>query len=448
MTGARIQKAIGGDDSKQSVQWLDLNGRHAAQKIRTIENLEQMSSLTKLDLSSNAISKIQHLHHVAASLTDLNLADNRIARLENLGTLTRLTRLNLNGNAIARVPPSLAALQNLQELRLADNALSILNDVQHLRPLSNLVNLALHDNPMAALPHYRSFVVYTLPFLDILDGGGVSNGDRAAAATRFGAEEVYVMDASLRREMAEKETVLDRYSAEHALLEVAEGELQALQQVSERQQEELERAAREMTEKDRVLAAKRNKLLSANHEVHQLQEHLEEMNTQLLLTEEHHYHHPRDVTLSDGDDEPRYLQAAAVREGDDALLLQFVRIDDRVREQQQQQQRVVRTFGGATAIPTQFGVERLCHHGGSGSDRDDDSSGQYVNRANMSSSVDWEEVERIQQELMAESSSPPPPARQPTGAPSQQQQQQHDHHHRDQVYHCSTSHPSYYHRSK
>ncbi len=137
---------------------LDFNGRRAITKLRTIEHLPSLPSLLRLDLSCHAIERIQNLER-GVLLQDLNLAGNRILRVEHLDRLTGLVRLNLSRNRIARIPESIAVLQRLQELRLEDNALSVLNDVRYLRPMVNLTNLVLQGNPVAALAHYRSFVV-------------------------------------------------------------------------------------------------------------------------------------------------------------------------------------------------------------------------------------------------------------------------------------------------
>ena len=159
-----------------------------------------MVNLTDLNLSSNAVQKIENLSQLA-SLRHLNLADNQITHIDPLMTLTNLESLNLAGNLIERLPRSFQRLQRLRVLRLARNKLSTvclhvtvalcsllyvqLRDIEHLRPLRNLVTLTLHGTPLSELPHMRSFVLYHLTTIEILDGQSITLQDREQASERF-----------------------------------------------------------------------------------------------------------------------------------------------------------------------------------------------------------------------------------------------------------------------
>jgi len=54
-----------------------------------------------------------------------------------------------------------------------------------LKPLKNLTNLTLAENPISSLPHYRLFLIFHLRSLEILDGQPVSPQDREQAHQRF-----------------------------------------------------------------------------------------------------------------------------------------------------------------------------------------------------------------------------------------------------------------------
>lgn len=62
----------------------------------------------------------------------------------------------------------------------------------------NLAVLTLWGNPLAALPHARAFVVYTLPTVSILDGEEVTALERADARVRFDRAELDRLRDALR----------------------------------------------------------------------------------------------------------------------------------------------------------------------------------------------------------------------------------------------------------
>jgi len=54
-----------------------------------------------------------------------------------------------------------------------------------LRPLNNLVELSMSDNPVSHLPHSQLYVIFYLRTLEILDGQSVSFEQRQTADLRF-----------------------------------------------------------------------------------------------------------------------------------------------------------------------------------------------------------------------------------------------------------------------
>lgn len=55
-----------------------------------------------------------------------------------------------------------------------------------LKSCKNLIELTLHDNPLASLGSYREFVIFQLPQLETLDDAPITTEERTAASDRFG----------------------------------------------------------------------------------------------------------------------------------------------------------------------------------------------------------------------------------------------------------------------
>lgn len=172
-------------------------GRH--EKIKTIEGLTQLTALTKLNLSGHAIAKIEGLAPLQ-SLVHVDLSFNVITHISNLDNMCNLQYLNLAGNQLQHIPKSIKALTSLTTLKLDYNNLAALRDVTHLAPLKNLVNLGLHSNPLASLPHYRLFATFHVPHLDSLDGSAVTTQQRTDATQLFAKQEHEGLSSNLDRE--------------------------------------------------------------------------------------------------------------------------------------------------------------------------------------------------------------------------------------------------------
>lgn len=174
-------------------------------QLRRLHGLEQLLGLRRASFCNNELSRIEGLEHCAL-LEELSLEDNRIVRLENLAplallcrldlgknrigcidgleTLTRLTQLSLEDNEITSLA-GLAGAHSLMELYIGNNRLEVLNEVQHLKGLMRLIILDLSGNALCVTPDYRSFAVFTLRKLKVLDGVGIEPADMHSAKEKF-----------------------------------------------------------------------------------------------------------------------------------------------------------------------------------------------------------------------------------------------------------------------
>lgn len=134
--------------------------------------------------------RIQHVENLGVTKDQCDTIDlswNALVRLDNVPVLRRLTTLNLSHNRITRIDTGLGTqLPCLHTLLLDVNALSHLHDLDPLAALP-LQRLSLRDNPVAAVPQYRLYVIFLLPRLKVLDYTRVSRDERDEAKRLFGA---------------------------------------------------------------------------------------------------------------------------------------------------------------------------------------------------------------------------------------------------------------------
>ncbi|XP_034152473.1 centriolin isoform X4 [Esox lucius] len=181
-------------------------------KFKFIENLEKCERLQVLNISHNVIEKIEKLEKLN-KLRELHLCNNRISKIEGLEHMANLQLLNLSSNNIEHVPMWLPKkLRSLRTLNLQQNKISSLQDVSRLKPLKNLIELSVAENPVSNLPHYRLFLVFHLRSLETLDEQPISQEERDQAHQRFHMEEIERLEQDLEFCMAE----MDRLQREKA----------------------------------------------------------------------------------------------------------------------------------------------------------------------------------------------------------------------------------------
>uniref|UniRef100_A0AAV2JRR0 Leucine-rich repeat and coiled-coil domain-containing protein 1 n=1 Tax=Knipowitschia caucasica TaxID=637954 RepID=A0AAV2JRR0_KNICA len=168
-------------------------------KIKSLQEVQLVSTITSLNLHCNNIPKIEGFTH-AWHLRHLDLSSNSISHIEGLSALTSLRTLNLSCNLITKVE-GLNGLVNLTRLNLSYNQINNLTGLLYLHgPQYKLNHLSLHsnqldsidhllqcllglhtlkevvlykdgaDNPLCRSPGYREIVFQSLPQLHVLDG--------------------------------------------------------------------------------------------------------------------------------------------------------------------------------------------------------------------------------------------------------------------------------------
>ncbi|CAL6078619.1 leucine-rich_repeat domain-containing protein [Hexamita inflata] len=125
-------------------------------KIENVEPLRGLVNLRDLYLSSNQIENVEPLRGLV-NLTDLSLQYNKIENVEPLRGLVNLTTLSLHENKIQNVEP-LRGLVNLTDLSLYQNQIE---NVEPLRGLVNLTTLSLQYNKIENVEPLRGLVNLT-----------------------------------------------------------------------------------------------------------------------------------------------------------------------------------------------------------------------------------------------------------------------------------------------
>ncbi|ANB12468.1 Lea1p [Sugiyamaella lignohabitans] len=141
----------------------------------------------ELLLRSHRIPLIENLG-ITKDLNDvIDLSDNDIRIIGNFPKMTRLKGLLLSQNRISNIQANISELlPNLESLILTANSLSQLADLDPLAGFSKLEHLSLVDNPVTARDHYRSYIIWRIPSLRVLDFEKIKDSERKFAAQLFG----------------------------------------------------------------------------------------------------------------------------------------------------------------------------------------------------------------------------------------------------------------------
>uniref|UniRef100_K1Q2Y9 Paramyosin n=1 Tax=Magallana gigas TaxID=29159 RepID=K1Q2Y9_MAGGI len=270
-----LVKKIAKEDALEMITNLNLTlAKEGGKKIKYIENLDKLKKLQQLNLSSNMIERIEKLDK-CLKLKDLNLSYNLIPKIEGLENLMYLQVLNLTGNKIEHIPVWLAKrLRALRTLHLGKNNLQSLSELAKLKPLPDLTQLTVAENPVAGLPHYRQYLVYHLRTLEVLDSQPVTERDRQMARDRFEQDEL----ERLERQVEEDDSRLRKLEEEKNLSAQESSLLKAQQEEIVRQQrmsmDRMKDMERELSAKDDLLKKKTSELNKACEKHYQLEQEL------------------------------------------------------------------------------------------------------------------------------------------------------------------------------
>ncbi|KAJ9122440.1 hypothetical protein QFC22_001865 [Naganishia vaughanmartiniae] len=144
--------------------WLGKN------KIRGLENLSTFKHLKILSLQSNRITKMENLEELE-SLEELYLSHNGVEKIEGLEKNLKLKTLDIGNNRITKIE-NISHLKNLEEFWASGNQIPDLRDLDsQLAVLPKLETVYLEHNPCQTEDRagYRRKVILALPQLKQVD---------------------------------------------------------------------------------------------------------------------------------------------------------------------------------------------------------------------------------------------------------------------------------------
>lgn len=259
-----------------ALEKLSLRGGERVGRLARLDNLPSLKALRTLDVASNALCTLAPLSAAGApALTALDASGNCLHSIDGLQALCgSLTDLDLTGNAITKLPSWLGGMRRLEWLGLAHNQLPELRELRALRPVTQLARLAIAGNPIATLPQARLFAVHCCRGLQQLDGAPVVIADVQEADGRF--------DTSVHDELVRE---LEQARARCAELEgklEAQAEAQQADEAARRREVEARRQAVEQAAELRAeLDAERRRARPAAIQLRECRQQLASMREEL-----------------------------------------------------------------------------------------------------------------------------------------------------------------------
>ncbi|XP_036367726.1 centriolin-like [Octopus sinensis] len=268
-------KKVSKQDNLTLITTLNLTlSKDSGKKIKYIENLDSLKNLQTMNLSGNLIEKIEKLDKLS-HLLEINLSFNFIQKIEGLDSLCRLQVLNLTGNQIEHIPQSLGKkLKTLRVFKIAKNNLSSLNELSRLKPLPDLAQLSIADNPLAELPHSRLYVIFHIRTLDILDGQPINAQDRQKAKERFSMEEIIKLEKTIEQQDGKYQKLEEEHSKSIGELKRLEVNFQNERKKTEETLEVNKNVEEELKIKNELLKKKTKELHRACEKHYQLEQEL------------------------------------------------------------------------------------------------------------------------------------------------------------------------------
>lgn len=152
-------------------------------QILKIDNLQDLTSLTRLFLDNNFLEKISGLDFLV-NLEWLDLSFNKIRKISGLKALKHLQVLALYQNEIAKLE-CLEHLTRLSVLRIGNNRLNSRDDILYLRKLKSLRTLSIKGNPVCITEDWKSYTIALVPNLAYLEIHPISPSERESASLRY-----------------------------------------------------------------------------------------------------------------------------------------------------------------------------------------------------------------------------------------------------------------------
>jgi hypothetical protein len=157
--------------------------------------LKGCRKLKALHLCANKIRSIEHLDNMP-DLEVLWLCENKITQVEGLKGCPKLRVLWLASNRIETVSTGLDGNTQLAELNLADNLVGEFKQVLNLSRCETLRTLSFSDphygdNPLCNLCNYQTYVLYHLGQLTTLDSMYISRESKQLAEATYMKKKMY-----------------------------------------------------------------------------------------------------------------------------------------------------------------------------------------------------------------------------------------------------------------
>jgi len=139
-------------------------------KLKDVKSLARFTNLQRLWLNSNNLRTLK-IKQKCFSCIRSNY---------------RITELHLQKNELISITGTISHLHNLQVLMLHNNQLNdIKGSVKEISSIFTLKRLNFFGNPLALDENYRSFIIYSLPSVSVLDRRNISTEERIAAEEFF-----------------------------------------------------------------------------------------------------------------------------------------------------------------------------------------------------------------------------------------------------------------------
>lgn len=152
-------------------------------ELNKTDGLEQNKRLESLSLENNTITSLEGIRNLIR-LRKLDLGSNCISNIDALSKLTQLTQLSIENNYIESLS-GLNSLTALMELYASNNRVGDLREIKNLKPLNKLMILDLDKNSISTSPEYRTYIVFTLNKLKVLDGESITPAEQIRASNMY-----------------------------------------------------------------------------------------------------------------------------------------------------------------------------------------------------------------------------------------------------------------------